>query len=151
MTENTGTFPWEDFSLWLKEGIVAATIVNKFMLVLWKKRLRPSTQSLSVQAEELDLLRRTRSVVTPKHHAVLDMVYGVLTKSSVYQSIPEDKIQSLWDALREYATNDQRFNSLKDQLTVFLKVSPDGAVLMKNIWGSLGPAVAHPRMIGHTQ
>jgi hypothetical protein len=151
MAEDTnGTFPWEDLSMWLKRGIVAARIVNKFMMARWPEQQRPSTPSLRVQHEELDLLSRAREVIAPEYCYSLDMARGILTETHMYQEIPEESIQSVWDALTEYATSDKRFDSLKDQLTDFLKASPDGAVLMQHIWESLGPAVAHESMIEHT-
>jgi hypothetical protein len=54
-------FPWTDFAVWLREGITAARILNKFMIASWPEEHRRergvSLTPVPVRQEETELLR----------------------------------------------------------------------------------------------
>jgi hypothetical protein len=54
-------FPWKDFAVWLREGITAARILNKFMIASWPEEHRRergvSLTPVPVRREETELLR----------------------------------------------------------------------------------------------
>lgn len=141
--ESDVTFPWRDFSLWLGEGVLAATIVNKFMVAACPESQRPQKQALDVQPEERELLRLAREQVDVTHRPSIETACNVLADASVYPAIPESDITLLWDALSEYGIKNEHFNLMKDELTC-----SSGQEIMFRIWRSLGPAIADPSMIG---
>ena len=162
MAQDTSVmFPWRDFALWLREGIRAAAILNKFITASLPEDRRPGKQAPLVHSEEVELLEVIRKEYPqfipheqqdhlPRVIEAIDFAIKNLKYNNTYFPIPEDHLQLLWLALTEYGVRGTRYSNIKDKLRTFSQTSPRdpesvAEALMDCIWRSLGPAAAPDR------
>ena len=142
-------FP-RDFALWLRDGVIAARILNNLMLAASPEGTRPVAQPPVVHKEEVALLRAFRDDAAATGHEalnILDEVIRTLTPDHPYPSISKHNVRQLGMALMAYGTRGHRYGSVKDQLVQFAQPYTGTTEvlignLMNGIWKSLGPAVA---------
>lgn len=143
------TFP-RDFALWLREGVIAARILNKFMLAASPQGTRPIEQPPVVHKEEVTLLRAIRDDAAETGHQslnVMDEVINMLAPDKPYPSITKQHVRMLGMVLSAYGLRSNRYGTVKDQLLQFAQPY-DGRTdtlvesFMNGVWRSLGPAVA---------
>jgi hypothetical protein len=155
MVEHNSTFPWQGFSLWLKDGILAATIVNKFMNASWPEEKRSDKQLLGIMPEERQFLTVAKDKAPQEYRGSIEEASGKLSGVSIYPEISEEQAGQLWEALTAYCATSGNFNSIRADLKLFLQSAasdPDAfvSILAEHILGSLGPATAQDeRMLTH--
>jgi hypothetical protein len=155
-----GAFPWQDFSEWLREGVVAARILNNFMLASSSEDTRPIKELPIVRQEELSLLQVIRDYAIDAGDNSKDAWVETISALAVdkpYPSISERNLRMLGKALMEYGPHSRRYGPMINQLARFARpytANPDALVstLMNNTWRGLGPAVApDPNMLEGTR
>ena len=137
-------FPWKDFALWLREGVIGARILNKLM-----RASNPAGPAMRVIPEEVDLLNTVQKLKTSHdaHRAALNNLVETLKPNSHYpNTIKNEQIQALWVILMDYGMSAENTEKIKGQLEEFLGAqSTPAEVFMDCVWRSLGPALAPER------
>jgi hypothetical protein len=146
-------FPWQDFAVWLREGITAAHILNKFMIASWPEEHRRergvSLAPLPVMQEETELLRVVEARVAQERAEALKFA-DKLEEGHAYFAISAAQAQSLWSAFMEYSTDGERSHAIKEGLKTLIQIHPDNVdasavAFMDHLWKTLGPATAPDR------
>lgn len=140
MQDPTDPFPWRSFTSWLREGIQAAFVMNKLMLLRSDRGFR-----VAATDEEARFLDKVSSYL-PEYRDTIDAAMEGLKTSE-----PPDRetIERLWIGFHEYGLNSPACAEVVSKLgrSVFRSLSyTDQAIaaqgLLEGVWRSLGPAVA---------
>jgi hypothetical protein len=120
-------FPWKDFAVWLREGITAARILNKFMIASWPEEQRRergvSLTPVPVRREETELLRAVEARAARERAEALKFA-DKLEEGRAYFAISAAQAQSLWSAFMEYGTGGERSHAIKEGLKTLIQILP---------------------------
>lgn len=147
MSQQEAFFPWRDFSLWLREGMVAGRILNKVMMSSWPPERRPKEELLTAHPEERELLINVwKWAPSEEYRNVLTSVVEESKIGHTYPVLTEDKARTLWLALTDYGTATEHFRTLLQELKAF--ASPTQSDLealirgiMDGLWRTIGPSM----------
>jgi hypothetical protein len=145
MTRNTkNKFPWYKFTMWLREGFLAAYMLNIFMISASSKNIQDKMMS-DLEKDELDLLNKLAKTTSNKQ--TQDIVKMAKKGIRDRTEIKEEHLQQLWVALMEYNKSSKHFKAAKASLVeAFNQSSCDTESLVSDImdvvWRTLGPATS---------
>ena len=128
-------FPYERFAVWLQDAITVGEIVNQLM------DAAKVQEPVHMTFAEYDLLTALRQKDLGQH-PILDAL-AKLSLPAEYPALSIDEIQTIWNLLTVHIVSDEQYAALQESLTIFLNnAHPTGAMLLSNIAGCFGPALA---------
>jgi hypothetical protein len=140
-------FPWRNFSLWLRDGLVAGRILNKVMMSSWPAERRPRDELLMVHGEEIELLWNVlKWAPSDEYRDTLNSIVKVARTGHTYPILQENEARTLWLALTDYGTATNQFEALLQELKSFAAPAQSDLetlirTLMDSLWRTIGPSM----------
>lgn len=134
MTEQSGSFPSKEFSLWVREASTAYAIREKLLMAV-----RSGPPFCVPYYDEVVLLRAIGDQLKGASSSSR-MLCGMLEAEGKYPVLSGDLLQEIWKELAAYGARGGRFSGLCGQVDVFLQGhSSDVQTIMAAMWSSFCP------------
>lgn len=143
------SFPWLQCSLWLRDGVTAAHILNKFVIASWPPNEARRAAKPVVEDDEVKFLHVVlEDGISARNATIVSSIAKKLQPGGYYFTPEEDEAQGLRAAFSEYGAGGASFVKFKGHLGASGFLRPDDQDqeksilhLLVNIWNTLPPAM----------